>query len=271
MSYTAHMTDTVYRYDGSFPGFLCCIFESYAKKELPAAVLPPEEEQLSLFGSRDIPTDMARASRVAAGLARLGGEVRKWVYSGFLSCQSGKELILLRLARRCFEQGPGVLSMLGDEEVAAAFRLMRRVRSEAAVFLELIRFEQRGSMLGAVIHPENQVLPLLRAHFCSRLPDEDFLIFDATHGTALLRQRGRVQYLAMTHYEKGLSPEEQDWQVLWKRFFKALTIEERRNEKLQMSHVPKRYWRDLCEMQLDRGEEQQKILENPRQVPANVV
>ena len=79
MSYTAHVTDIAYRYDGSFPGFLCCIFESYAKKELPAAVLPPEEGQLSLFGSRDIPTDMARASRVAVGLARLGGAVRKWV------------------------------------------------------------------------------------------------------------------------------------------------------------------------------------------------
>ena len=75
----------------------------------------------------------------------------------------------------------------------------------------------------------------------------------------------------MTHYEKGLSPEEQDWQALWKRFFKALTIEERRNEKLQMSHVPKRYWQDLCEMQPDNVEEQQKFLENPRQVPANVV
>ena len=34
-------------------------------------------------------------------------------------------------------------------------------------------------MLGAVIHPKHCVLPLLRGHFCSRLPDEDFLIFDA--------------------------------------------------------------------------------------------
>ena len=148
---------------------------------------------------------------------------------------------------------------------------MRRVRSEAATYFELIRFEQRGSMLGTVIHPENQVLPLLREHFCSRLPDEDFLIFDSTHGTALLRQRGSVQYLAMTHYEKGPSQEEQDWQALWKRFFKALTIEERRNEKLQMSHVPKRYWQDLCEMQPDEVEEQQKILENPCQIPLNMV
>ena len=37
MSYPAHVTDTVYRYDGTFQGFLCCIFESYSRKEIPAA------------------------------------------------------------------------------------------------------------------------------------------------------------------------------------------------------------------------------------------
>lgn len=86
-------------------------------------------------------------------------------------------------------------------------------------------------MLGAVIHPKHQVLPLLRGHFCSRLPDDDFLIFDAAHGTALVRRSGRVQYLTMERYTPGTDAGELDWQRLWKRFFKALTIEERRNEK----------------------------------------
>ena len=27
--------DVVYRYDGSFDGFLCCVFESYVRRELP--------------------------------------------------------------------------------------------------------------------------------------------------------------------------------------------------------------------------------------------
>ena len=29
------MNEMIYTYDGSFEGFLCCIFESYAKKESP--------------------------------------------------------------------------------------------------------------------------------------------------------------------------------------------------------------------------------------------
>ncbi len=35
MSYEAHVTDTAYCYDGSFAGFLCCVFESYARTRDP--------------------------------------------------------------------------------------------------------------------------------------------------------------------------------------------------------------------------------------------
>lgn len=58
-------------------------------------------------------------------------------------------------------------------------------------------------MLGTVIHPKNRILPLLRGHFCSRLPDEDFMIFDATHGIAMLRRDRKVQYMVMEHYDKN--------------------------------------------------------------------
>ena len=156
---------------------------------------------------------------------------------------------LLRFARLCFDRGPGAARMLGDADAAAAFALERAVTSEAHRYVEFLRFEERDGMLGAVIHPKHFVLPLLRGHFCSRLPDEDFLIFDATHGTALLRRSGQVQYLAMERYAPGPDEAEESWQALWKRFFRALTIEERRNERAQATHVFKRFWPDMCEMQ----------------------
>lgn len=67
MSYQAHVTDVAYCYDGSFAGFLCCVFESYARREIPAEVCPPEEGQLNFFGARDIPTDPQRARRWQPG------------------------------------------------------------------------------------------------------------------------------------------------------------------------------------------------------------
>lgn len=251
MPYQANVTDGAYCYDGSFQGFLCCIFESYARREIPSSVLSPDEGQLTLFGVREIGTDTVRARRVAAGLERLGTEVRDRILTGFLSTDPGKDLVLLRFARVCFDRGPRAARMLGDEDVAAAFALERAVNNEAGKYVEFIRFEQRGGMLGGVINPRHHILPLLRAHFCSRLPDEDFLIYDAAHGEAMLRQNGRVRYLAMEHYEPATDETEQDWQTLWKRFFNALTIDERRDEKGQMNHAPKRFWPDMCEMQPD--------------------
>ena len=187
MPYQANVTDTAYHYDGSFPGFLCCIFESFSRREIPAAVCPPQEAQMTLFGVREIVTDLSHARRVAAGLERLGPVVRDRLTTGFLCTDPGKDLKLLRFARLCFDVGPRAAQMLGHADAADAFAIERAVNCEAHRYIEFIRFEERDGMLGTVIHPKHQVLPLLRGHFCSRLPDEDFLIFDATHGTALLR------------------------------------------------------------------------------------
>ena len=69
MSYPAHVTDTVYRYDGTFQGFLCCIFESYSRKEIPAAVCAPDRGQISFYDSCEIVT---RCKRI--GAARTDGK-----------------------------------------------------------------------------------------------------------------------------------------------------------------------------------------------------
>lgn len=251
MRYEAALTDLCYRYDGSFPGFLCCVFESYRRREIPGAITPPDQGQLGLFGSRDIMTEPSAARRVADGLRRLGGAVQEIVADGFLADSPGKELVLLRFVRLGFEKGPSAARMLGDADVAAAFSMARAVRNEAGKYLEFLRFEQRGEMLGAVIHPHHAILPLLRDHFCSRLPEETFVILDATHRVALLHKDGCVQYRRMERFMPPAGEEEAEekaWRALWKQFFTALTIEERRNERCQRTHAPKRYWQDMCEM-----------------------
>ena len=38
------MTEMVYYYDGSFEGLLCCIFDSYANKEVLTAIYRDEDD-----------------------------------------------------------------------------------------------------------------------------------------------------------------------------------------------------------------------------------
>ena len=56
--------EVIYQYDGSFEGFLCCIFDSYLYKEIPAAIQCGEEEAFTLFASRAVASDRDHAARV---------------------------------------------------------------------------------------------------------------------------------------------------------------------------------------------------------------
>ena len=57
-------TDVVYHYDGSFQGFLCCVFQAYAHREDPALILSADACQESLFAPRYIQTEKGQAARV---------------------------------------------------------------------------------------------------------------------------------------------------------------------------------------------------------------
>ena len=62
----------------------------------------------------------------------------------------------------------------------------------------------------------------------------------------MLRRDRKVQYMVMEHYDENTGQEELDWQSCGNAFFDAVTIEQRRNERCQMTHAPKRYWKDMC-------------------------
>ena len=46
----------------------------------------------------------------------------------------------------------------------------------------------------------------------------------------------------------SFSEEEKQFQKLWKTFFETIAIDERKNTRLQMQFMPKKYWKDLVEM-----------------------
>ena len=87
----------VYRYDGSFPGFLCCVAQCFFDKALPLGIEPLDEPQATLFLVREIVTEEALADRVARSVPqKISPEVWDMVRRGFLTCMEEKEMRLLR-------------------------------------------------------------------------------------------------------------------------------------------------------------------------------
>lgn len=121
---------------------------------------------------------------------------------------------------------------------------------EVDKFQGFVRFQEHDGMLGAVIHPKNYILPLLRGHFCARFPEENFLIYDTVHQAVLLYQNHKAQLMELAEPLTLPPPDEkeQQFQELWRQFYKTLEIKARHNEKGRMTHCPKRFWADMTEM-----------------------
>ena len=243
--------DLIYWYDGSYEGFLCCVFHCYQNREQPWDIWQLLRPETSLFPQVEIFTDPVQASRVEKSIRKMGPGIRRLMMYSFLNDSPGKEMKMLRFLELCYREGPQGVGQLARPEVADLLELERQVSREAGKYLEVLRFQEREGMLGAVIRPKHCVLPLMKRHFCDRLPEEDFVIFDNSHSLALLKRGKKVEYLEFQKPVILPTPEAQEkqYQDLWKAFFKALTIEERRNLALQRSNLPKRYWEYMVEMQ----------------------
>ena len=145
-----HDADVVYLYDGSFEGFLCCVYESFAQHEFPFAVWTPQRETATLYPVKDIATDPAVARRVFASFGKkLGAETEYLVSRDFLSGQEDKELLLLRFLHLAFALGPGTVKREGHPVVAPLYAMKKSLDWEVDKFQGFVRFEEHDGMLGA--------------------------------------------------------------------------------------------------------------------------
>ncbi len=240
--------DLNYYYDGSFDGLLCCVFESYDKREIPIDILV-DAAAPQLFSGRPVPTDPAKAARVLASIPqKLGPAALDFVKHAFLTCLPRKELHILLFLRLGYRHGPRVMDMLADEVVNTLFKAVNHLNRESHLLKGFLRFSVCNGALVGEIAPKNFVLPLLTRHFCERYPEERFLIVDKTHGMGLLYQPYQASVLPVADLELPAADEdEQIFRELWRLYYDTIAIKERYNPRCRMSHMPKRYWRYMTE------------------------
>ena len=242
--------ETVYLYDGSFDGFLSCVFDSYVYHEEPLHFWDQDSREPTLFSARDIPTDPAHAERVRIGLGRISPEALWLVIRGFLTCAPDREVILFRFIRRLMVRGRPLLRQLTDDTVFPLRKAVRHLEGEVHLLKGFVRFSDFEGLLAGEIRPKNRVLPLLRPHFCDRMYNETFLLYDRAHREALVHRPGQWAILPMESFRMAApSQEEAQYRRLWKRFYDTVEIRERHNPKLRRTHMPQRYWETMTEFQ----------------------
>ena len=221
-----------YRYDGSFEGFLCCVFESYTAHEMPTAIIGPNVSEGSLFDVKEISTDEEHAARVARSIpARISPAADDLLRHAFLTCLPEKELVMLRFLRQGYRYGARFLSFAGNNEVWRLTEAVKRLLHEAHLLKGFIRFSDQKGVLVTTIGPKNFVLPFLSHHFAARFPAPP-------------------------------DEEERKFRALWRSFYDTIEIRPRHNEKCRMTLLPKRYWKYMTEFTKDEPPELLKIESN---------
>ena len=246
--------NAIYRYDGSFPGFLCCVAHSFFDKALPAGIAAWDEPQETLFPPEDIETDPKLAARIERSIKeRVSGEAWDMVRRGFLTCMEEKEMRLLRFILLGYKVGAKVTGLSTNNDVSLVNKALLYLKNEAHYHVEFLRFTDYGEFLGSVITPNNTVLPLIAGHFCERFNTENFMIFEKTHQMGFLHERGgrREFFEAGSIQFPPRTSEDERFRALWRAYYDAAAVEGRVNLKLRRGNMPMRYWVNMTEFQRD--------------------
>ena len=239
-----------YRYDGTFAGFLTCVWDAMEGNIEPAAFLL-SGGGATLWETREPAPDQGRARRLYSALAkRVSPEFQKMIARGFLTCLPEKELDLLALIRRGLREGDRVRLDLSDPVIARVNLALTKMWTEWDHLKGFVRFSDLDGFLVGEIGPKNRVLPLLAPHFAERYSGERLALYDRTHHELFLSHLGRWKLLPAEDFRMDpAGTEEQTFRAMWRKYYQTIAIEGRINPKCQSSHLPKRYRHVMTEFE----------------------
>ena len=242
--------DVIYTYDGSFDGFLCCVFESVYAGEIPFGIISEEDAPLTLIDVRSIVTDPIKAERVRTSIPlKISDRAMELVATVFCSCLEKKELRILEFLLQGYREGGKLCFKLGDSVVTPLLSAEKHLLREAHLLKGFVRFADVGGALVAVITPKNYILPFIAQHFVQRYDQEQFMIFDKANKAALVYQDGKAEIFRIDDVAfPEISESEARYQALWKQFYNTIAIDGRKNPRCRMTHMPKRYWGNMLEV-----------------------
>jgi len=241
-----------YLYDGTFEGFLCCVYAHYHEGKANG-IFHREHYQANLLGqAREVKTDESRTAKVYDAIEnKISSHDLRRIYRVFLSSIENKETKLLKYIVLGFKHGSKIRLLHGNQIVLDVQQIEHKVSYEIHKLLGMIRFKSlKGDILYSPIDPDHDVCEFLAEHFCDRFKNDPFIIHDQKRSKALIASGGDWYISEFTSENlPELSEGENDYQKLWKKYFDIIAIKERTNPRCQKNFMPVRYWKNLTEMQ----------------------
>ncbi len=244
----------IYLYDGSFEGLMTVIFTATYDKQEPSGIFPETSFQDHLFEEKKfVNTDKVKSTKVKNAInLNLSSNCYDHILYTFLSEDTGAEMLIWYFLKIGWKLGSQVENHLSDSKILQLIKTSKKVSKEVHRYYGLVRFQKvTNDIFYSAISPDHRILQLLRQHFTSRFKDQNWIIHDVKREYALIYNKKKTALVKLSQQDYfSVSLDEFNYQDLWRRYYKCISIKERKNLKLQKSHMPKRYWKFLTEKHL---------------------
>jgi probable DNA metabolism protein len=244
-------------YDGTFEGLLTAVFEIYEHRLTHVHIQKGEWHNTVLFENViKVVTENSRAGRVLKGLKqKLSAQGLQRLYAAHMAEMEGEDDNLIGYIRYVFDSPKNVEEDYGNKYVMRISEIVRMVRREKHRMEAFVRFEElKDKIFYAAIEPDFNVLPLLIKHFRGRYADQKWIIYDVRRSYGLYYDLHETQYISLDFANNNpgnvisaYDDNEAVYQDLWRNYFTSVNIPARKNTRLHLRHVPKRYWKHLTE------------------------
>ncbi len=251
---------TTLLYDGTFEGLMTAVFEVFEYKFEPAQIIATENYQSeSIFSEHhEVFTNQEKADRVLKKLeTNLGKKGISQLLRVYLSEKiEAERLILSAVSKSIKTPTANILQNFGDLDMMDIAKITKSISREVHRMHAFVRFEKlQDEVYFAKIEPDFNVLPLIVTHFKNRYRDQKWMIYDLKRHYGIFYDLKEVQFFEpgseqtsqFKKTENILHEEEIQYQKLWQRYFFKTNIPERKNLKLHVQSLPKRYWKYLTE------------------------
>jgi probable DNA metabolism protein len=249
---------TTLLYDGSFDGLFTAVFEVFEYRYNDAEIVSRENFlQENIFAEiHEVVTQTQKSERVLKKLEQSIGKTGiNQLVKVFLSEDPRLEQLILSAVQQSVKYpGDNILHNFANDDILQISKICKSVSRERHRMTAFVRFEKmQDDIYFAKINPDYNVLPLIRNHFKNRYADQQWMIYDLRRNYGLFYDLENCGFfypdekVNLSQYQEKLHDEEKKYQRLWQSYFTKTNIKERKNTKLHIQHVPKRYWKYLTE------------------------
>lgn len=250
----------IFLYDNTFEGLLSAVFYAYDTRIYPNKIIGSKFYQEELFAETyDIYTNIECAKRIWEGVKKKATlDICKKMYRVFLSEAEGVEMLIFKYIDLTFNSSKQIDTNYGNDIVLEFSNLLKKVSREAHRAIMFMRFQKTADgIYYAPFEPSCNVLPMTLNHFTDRFDDQQWVIYDTKRNYGYYYNLKSVEEIRISNSnvnpftgqvnKEMLDEKELDFQEIWNDYCQSTTIQERKNLKVHMQFMPKRFWKYLPE------------------------